>query len=106
MLDSDAYAEFAAACDGAGVRLLTDAVAYRSTHELPGWVDLLEPSQPRPPAAQEGSTIDALAARVGSGPAVVRDHVKSAKHYWDDAVLVPEVGTGSDCAGWWSASAR
>ncbi len=31
------------------------------------------------------------AGRVGAGPAVIRDCSKSEKHYWDEAMLIPEL---------------
>lgn len=36
------------------------------------------------------------------GPAVVRDYVKSMKHYWDEAAFVADVGDGE--AAWKVAS--
>jgi len=32
-----------------------------------------------------------LAARLGSGPAIVKDYVKSRKHEWDEACFIPDL---------------
>lgn len=42
-------------------------------------------------------------ARLGPGPAVLRDYVKSTKHYWDEAAYIPELG---DQAAAWAIAAR
>ena len=42
-------------------------------------------------------------ARLGPGPAVLRDYVKSTKHYWDEAAYIPEL---SDQAAAWAIAAR
>lgn len=34
---------------------------------------------------------EALCGRLGSGPAVLRDFVKSMKHYWHEAAYIPDV---------------
>lgn len=50
-------------------------------------------------AAGDGFTLDALdaaAARLGTGPAVLRDHVKSLKRHWDEACFIPDT---ADVAG-------
>lgn len=92
MLSAQSYAAFAASCAAAGVHLRTSAAAYRAAHELPGWVELLAPWTAETAWGTGGlESLDDLAGRLGQGPAVLRDHVKSAKHYWAEAVFVPDV---------------
>ncbi len=93
MIDAVAYAQLADALAGRGLRLRVSPERYRAAHELPGWVDLavgLTADTVWAPGL-ELSVLDALAFRLGSGPAVLRDFVKSAKHHWDEAVFVPDV---------------
>jgi hypothetical protein len=42
-------------------------------------------------------------AELGSGPAVLRDYVKSMKHYWDEAAFVPDL---TDTAAAWRVACR
>jgi hypothetical protein len=92
MVGSPQYAAFADALAARGVRLRTAPDLYRRAHELPGWYDAFAPLTPRsawfdadPDAVARGA-----AAAVGAGPAVVKDHVKSMKHKWDEAAFVPD----------------
>ncbi|MFF0412177.1 ATP-grasp domain-containing protein [Kitasatospora sp. NPDC004745] len=98
MLPSARYAEFSAALTARGGHLLTSAAGYATAHELPGWYGVFEGATPpstwiptagAAPAAEE---LAAAAARLGgSGPAIVKDYVKSRKHEWHEACYVPEL---------------
>ncbi|MFI5804913.1 ATP-grasp domain-containing protein [Streptomyces sp. NPDC051561] len=82
-----------------GCTLLSSPQAYRRAHELPGWYEEFAQLTPRsvwrelpcgaPPSAAE---LAGLVAPLGSGPAVVKDFVKSRKHEWHEACFVPELG--------------
>ena len=92
MVNAEMYQEFAAACAEVGVRLRTGGAAYGEAHELPGWVDLFDRLGAETVWSSGGpETLDVLAARLGAGPAIIRDHVKSAKAYWDEATFIPDV---------------
>jgi hypothetical protein len=41
--------------------------------------------------------------RLGPGPAVLRDYVKSMKHYWHEAAYIPDL---ADAASAWKVAAR
>jgi len=100
MLRAEEYATLEAAAAARGVTLRTTAAAYQSAHELPGWYDALRPVTPES-AVAHGFTradLDGCRAALGSGPAVLRDHVKSAKHHWHEAAYVPDVADGE--AAW------
>ncbi|MBG0817854.1 ATP-grasp domain-containing protein [Planomonospora sp. ID82291] len=98
MLRAERYAELEEALLARGCRLLTGARAYRSGHELPGWIDCfagltpqtvvvpLEPGQ-EPPA---GERLVRLTADLGPGGFVVKDYVKSRKHEWLEACYAPD----------------
>ncbi|WP_051838765.1 ATP-grasp domain-containing protein [Streptomyces sp. NRRL WC-3742] len=99
MLPSARYAGFAAALAARGCHLLTSPAGYRTAHELPGWYGVFEGATPpstwipygdgAAPGTQE---LAAAVARLGgSGPAIVKDYVKSRKHEWHEACYVPEL---------------
>ncbi|MEU8888712.1 ATP-grasp domain-containing protein [Streptomyces sp. NPDC048442] len=99
MIPVSRYEELARGMRERGCDLLTDPGAYRRAHELPGWYEVFAELTPRsvwrelppgsPPAAAD---LAVLAAPLGSGPAVVKDYVKSRKHEWHEACFVPELG--------------
>lgn len=99
MLPSARYAGFAAALAARGGQLLTSPAGYAAAHELPGWYGVFEgatpPSAwiPYPDGVAPGTQeLAAAVARLGgSGPAIVKDYVKSRKHEWHEACYVPEL---------------
>jgi hypothetical protein len=93
MMTATEYAGFARALADRGVALRTTADAYRAAHELPGWYDALRDVTPES-AWTDGDDVPQLLAaaqRLGAGPAVLRDYVKSMKHYWHEAAYIPDV---------------
>jgi hypothetical protein len=105
MLASGQYAALASALAAKGVTLRTSAEQYRRAHELPGWYPALAPVTPAAAwtagdAEQEFCT---ACARLGPGPAVLRDYVKSMKHYWHEAAYIPDT---ADRAAAWKVAAR
>jgi hypothetical protein len=105
MLRSEQYAAFTGALAGRGVTLRTSAAAYQRAHELPGWYSALASVTPESVWTQGDAQQDFSAAcsRLGSGPAVLRDYVKSMKHYWDEAAFIPDV---ADQAAAWTVARR
>jgi hypothetical protein len=105
MLRSEQYAAFAGALAGRGVTLRTSAAAYRQAHELPGWYAALTSVTPESVWTDGDGQADFLAAcaKLDAGPAVLRDYVKSMKHYWDEAAFIPDVG---DRAAAWKVASR
>jgi len=96
MLGADRYAAFAAALADRGVELRTGAGPYRRAHELPGWYAALAGHTPVS-VWTEGdgrAAFDAARAELGGGPAVLRDWTKSMKHYWHEAVFIPDLADG------------
>ncbi|MFJ8475304.1 ATP-grasp domain-containing protein [Kitasatospora sp. NPDC094011] len=99
MLPSTRYAEFAAALTARGGNLLTSPPGYAAAHELPGWYGVFEGATPpsvwipaKGTAAPTPEELADAATRLGgSGPAIVKDYVKSRKHEWHEACYVPEL---------------
>jgi hypothetical protein len=105
MLRAAQYAELADALAARGVMLRTSAVQYRQAHELPGWYPALAPVTPQAVWTDgDGEPGFRLACeRLGAGPAVLRDYVKSMKHYWHEAAYIPDV---ADTVPAWKVAAR
>jgi hypothetical protein len=93
MLRSDQYAAFAAALASRGISLRTSAEQYRQAHELPGWYPALAPVTPASvwTAGDSREGLSRACAGLGTGAAVVRDYVKSMKHYWGEAAFIPDL---------------
>ncbi|MFH8376731.1 ATP-grasp domain-containing protein [Streptomyces cyaneofuscatus] len=92
MVPSGRYAELEEALSVRGCSLLTTAVDYRRAHELPSWYEVFTELTPRSVWC-DGIPDDPteLAARLGRGPGIVKDFVKSRKHEWHEACYVPEL---------------
>ena len=93
MLRSEQYAAMEVALRARGVTLRTSADAYTTAHELPGWYAALSAwtSQTVWSTGPSPDDVVGLCARLATGGAVLRDYVKSMKHYWDQACLIPDV---------------
>jgi len=93
MLRSEQYAALVAALAGRGVTVRTAPAAYRRAHELPGWYPVLRAHTPESVWTDRPSADDLRGAgrALPAGAAVLRDHVKSLKHHWDEAMYVPDV---------------
>ena len=85
--------------------LRTSATQYRQAHELPGWHPALGPVTPAAAwtAGDGEQEFRSACARLGPGPAVLRDYVKSMKHYWHEAAYIPDT---ADHAAAWKIAAR
>lgn len=85
--------------------LRTSPDQYRQAHELPGWYDALSPVTPESVWTVGFSRADFDQARtvLGGGPAVLRDHTKSMKHYWHEAAFIPDV---ADASAAWAVADR
>jgi hypothetical protein len=91
MLTQDDYTRLADALANRGIALVTPPEAYEAAHYLPSWIDALRGVTPET-VWTEGVDIGEaweLAQRLGPPPWIVKDHVKSAKHAWDEACFVP-----------------
>jgi hypothetical protein len=98
MIPSGRYEQLAEALRRKGVELRVDPHQYRVAHELPGWFSSLGQVTPEsvwlpwtPPAVPAERDVAPMAARLGPGPAIVKDYVKSRKHEWDEACFIPDL---------------
>ena len=93
MVSSDQYRALEAALSAREAALRTTSASFKSAHELPGWYEALTAHTPESfwSVGSDAGAIAGLCARFGSGPAVLRDYVKSMKHYWAEACFVPDV---------------
>ena len=105
MLSSPAYEGFAAALAERGVTLRTSPEQYRRGHELPGWYAALEGFTPASvwTRGADRAAFDEARARLGAGPAVLRDWTKSMKHYWHEAAYVADL---ADAGAAWAVADR
>lgn len=94
MFTSAQYERLVDALDQKGARMRTDAAHYRQGHELPGWYAAFEQLTPRSVWTRrtDQDAVESLRHQLRTGPAVVRDFVKSEKHYWSEAMFIPDVG--------------
>lgn len=93
MMSPERYVAFYRQLQEQGLELATRPEEYRYAHWLPGWYSALEKWTPES-VWFEGRDFDyeRLVGAFGSGPLVVKDYVKSLKHYWGEACYIPEVG--------------
>ncbi|WP_283134447.1 ATP-grasp domain-containing protein [Rhizohabitans arisaemae] len=94
MVGVERYRALEEALGRRGCRLLTDGDAYRSGHELPGWIDRFRTLTPEtvvlPLAPGEEPSVADAVAELGEGGYVVKDYVKSRKHEWLEACHAPD----------------
>jgi hypothetical protein len=100
MVGAARYADLAAALAARDVALRTAPERYRRAHELPGWYPALAGLTPASvwTDGTDRAAFEDCCRRLGPGPAVLRDYVKSMKHHWDEAMYVPDT---ADPAGAW-----
>jgi hypothetical protein len=105
MLRSERYAAVAQALAARGVTLRTSSAQYRRAHELPGWYSALAAVTPRSvwTVGSDRAEFDRARARLGAGPAVLRDYTKSMKHYWHEAAFIPDLDDGTSA---WEVASR
>ncbi len=97
MLRAEAYARLDERLGERGVDLVHDGTAYRTAHHLPEWYRYLRGRTPRSvwlpwDGALDPDGVRHALADLGSGAAVVKDYVKSAKHAWREATFLPDAG--------------
>ena len=95
MLSPEHYSGLFTALLDKGVRLINEPAAYRHCHWLPESYSIIEPYTARTAwlYAEEGLTIDqamSVLKQFGRRPVIVKDFVKSQKHYWHEACFIPD----------------
>jgi len=94
MLTPSQYAATYAALEGRGAQLINSPEQYRTCHYLPESYRWIEGYTPKSVWLSLRSAVDfdevmRLLAPFGDGPVVVKDFVKSQKHYWTEACFIP-----------------
>lgn len=92
MLTASQYRTLCDALAERNTTMRTSGAAYRQAHELPGWYPTFTEHTPASvwndqPAPPDDRLLDTLEP----GPAIVKDYVKSMKHYWNEAAYVPDI---------------
>lgn len=97
MIHAERYSSLSRSLQARGFTLYTSPADYREAHWLPQAVEVLRHSTPQtvylsghPPFAE--ADLVGLLERLGPGPAVVKDFVKSQKHLWAEACFIPDAG--------------
>ena len=94
MMSAAQYQALATALAARGTTLRTAPAQYQRAHELPRWYRAFAGLTPDSAwtSGDDRAAFDKARAELGaSGPAVVRDYVKSMKHYWDTAMYIPDL---------------
>lgn len=94
MLRPGQYVAVFEALAARGVTLINDPQAYRTCHYLPDSYRFIEGHTPRSvwlsgQGAPDRSALAEALAPLADGPAVLKDYVKSQKHYWTEACFIP-----------------
>ena len=94
MMTAASYAALYKALGRRHFTLLNDAEQYRRAHHLPDSYPTISDYTPKTVWTTSGSTFDVTAvmtmlAPFGKAPLIVKDYVKSQKHYWNEACFIP-----------------
>ena len=106
MVRAAQYEALAGALAARGTALRTTPAQYQRAHELPGWYPAFAGLTPDSAwiSGDDRAAFDTARAELGaSGSAVVRDYVKSMKHYWQTAMYIPDIAD-ADVA--WQVASR
>ena len=94
MMRADTYAALHEALARRGYRLINDPAQYRHTHHLPESYEVIREHTPRTAWTTSGRELELAAvmhllAPFGDAALIVKDYVKSQKHYWHEACFIP-----------------
>ena len=100
MLRPDQYAALYTALNAKGLRLLNDPAAYQHCHYLPesyGVIASFTPLSVWLPLSGDLNmeAVMTVLAPFGTRPVIVKDFVKSQKHYWAEACYIPSAADRS-----------
>lgn len=77
-----------------GIKLINDPSAYQHCHYLPESYEVIKQKTPKTvwlpvEGAVDMDKVIALLTTFGHRPVIVKDYVKSQKHYWSEACFIP-----------------
>jgi hypothetical protein len=97
MLRPEDYAAMYEALAARGLHLINTPDEYRHCHYLPESYLTIAGITPvtvwlpaRPAESVDFDSVMALISKLGDGPVVLKDYVKSQKHYWSEACYIPD----------------
>jgi len=94
MLKPAQYEQLYSALLSRGIRLINDRTAYQHCHYLPDSYDIIAPYTPQSVWLKTDGQVamndimNSLSV-FGDQPLIVKDYVKSQKHYWNEACYIP-----------------
>jgi hypothetical protein len=100
MLKPPQYEQLYVALMSRGIRLINDSTAYQHCHYLPDSYGIISPYTPKSVWLKTDSNISMpdimnKLATFGEQPIIVKDYVKSQKHYWEEACYIPNAADAS-----------
>ena len=86
-----------------GIQLINDPIAYQHCHYLPDSYDIIKHNTPKTVWLPIQDNVDfeaimALLTPFGSSSIIVKDYVKSRKHYWEEACFIPDASNQEQVA--------
>ena len=92
MMTADEYGAFYDRLHSRGTSLLTSPEQYRFCHHLADWYETLVEETPKS-VIFKGPNFDweRLTEAFPSGPLILKDYVKSCKHYWEEACFIGDL---------------
>ncbi|HYV37485.1 MAG TPA: ATP-grasp domain-containing protein [Gemmataceae bacterium] len=95
ILTEEQYGRFEAALLARGYTLVSSAAQYAEVSYFPNYYPKIRELSPAAVWTDKPDSFLAwsLARRLGDGPFVIKDHIKSAKHLWHEACFIPK-GSG------------
>ena len=93
MIAPNRYREFEREAAKRGVRLRTTAEQYETAHHLPNWYEQLKGLSPESKWTDTPSldAFEEILNQMDDCAAVIKDYSKSEKHYWAEAMFIPDV---------------
>ena len=95
MLTPEQYSSFYESLANKNIHLINSPEEYSHTHYLPNSYSLIQDRTPTtvflPISGQaDFANINKLLTKFGTSPIMVKDYVKSEKHYWTEACFIPD----------------
>lgn len=93
MVQPNRYSELESALKARNRVLRTGAASFELAHHLPRWYSALSDFTPLSVWTQSDSfdEFESLLGELPDGAAVLKDYSKSEKHYWHEAMFIPDV---------------
>lgn len=93
MIPPDRYVELERVMNNRKASLRTTAASFRRAHHLPRWFDAMRELTPLSvwTSSADLKDFELALAQLPDGSAVLKDYSKSEKHYWDEAMFIPDV---------------